>query len=111
MTWNAPVTNKLLFEAGIGRADGSWPIYRQPEVTPDDISIPEQSTGMRYNSGTPTFGPLYYTQQLVPRFSQRFSVSYVTGQPRVQDRVPARGSRTWSASVENGHQQSRLHLQ
>ena len=34
---------------------------------------------MRYNSGTPTFGPLYYTQQLVPRFSERFSASYVTG--------------------------------
>ena len=79
VTWNAPITSKLLFEAGIGRADGSWPIYRQPEVTPDDISITEQSTGMRYNSGTPTFGPLYYTQKLVPRFSQRFSVSYVTG--------------------------------
>ncbi len=79
VTWNAPVTNKLLFEAGWGRADGSWPIYRQPEVTPDDVSIVELSTGMRYNSGTPTFGPLYYTTQLVPRFSQRFSSSYVTG--------------------------------
>ena len=79
VTWNAPVTNKLLFEAGAGRADGSWPIFRQPEVTRDDISIVEQSTGMRYNSGTPTFGPLYYTTQLVPRFSQRFSASYVTG--------------------------------
>ena len=79
VTWNAPVTSKLLFEAGAGRADGSWPIYRQPEVTRDDVSIVEQSTGMRYNSGTPTFGPLYYTTQLVPRFSQRFSASYVTG--------------------------------
>ena len=78
-TWNAPMTSKLLFEAGIGRADGSWPIYRQPEVTKDDVSIFEQSTGMRYNSGTPTFGPLYYDQQLVPRFSQRASVSYITG--------------------------------
>ena len=78
-TWTSPVTSKLLLEAGVGRADGSWPIYRQPEVTPDDISITEQSTGMRYNSGTPTFGPLYYTQQLVPRFSERFSLSYVTG--------------------------------
>ena len=55
------MTSKLLLEAGVGRADGSWPIYRQPEVTRDDISIVEQSTGMRYNSGTPTFGPLYYT--------------------------------------------------
>ena len=87
MTWSAPVTNKLLLEAGIGRADGSWPTYRQPEVTPDDISITEQSTGMRYNSGTPTFGPLYYTQQLVPRFSQRFSASYVTGRSHVQGRA------------------------
>ena len=78
-TWNAPVTNRLLFEAGVGRADGSWPIYRQPEVTPDDVSIFEQSTGMRYNSGTPTFGPQYFTTQLVPRFSQRFSTSYITG--------------------------------
>jgi Carboxypeptidase regulatory-like domain len=79
LTWSAPVTSRLLLEAGIGRADGSWPIYRQPEVTPDDISITELTTGMRYNSGTPTFGPLYYTQQLVPRFSERFSASYVTG--------------------------------
>src|SRR4029079_4352801 len=79
VTWNAPVTSRLLFEAGAGRADGSWPIFRQPEVTPDDVSIVGQSTGMRYNSGTPTFGPLYYTTQLVPRFSQRFSASYVTG--------------------------------
>jgi hypothetical protein len=79
VTWNSPLTNKLLLEAGVGRADGSWPIYRQPEVTRDDVSIVEQSTGMRYNSGTPTFGPLYYTKQLVPRFSQRFSASYVTG--------------------------------
>ena len=79
ITWSSPLTNKLLLEAGAGRADGSWPIYRQPEVTRDDVSIVEQSTGMRYNSGTPTFGPLYYTTQLVPRFSQRVSMSYLTG--------------------------------
>ncbi|HLG60248.1 MAG TPA: carboxypeptidase regulatory-like domain-containing protein [Vicinamibacterales bacterium] len=79
VTWNAPLTSKLLFEAGVARVDGSWPFYRQPEVTRDDVSIVEQSTGMRYNSGTPIFGPLYYTTQLVPRFSQRFSASYVTG--------------------------------
>jgi hypothetical protein len=79
VTWNAPLTSRLLFEAGAGRADGSWPIYRQPEVNVDDVSIFEQTTGMRYNSGTPTFGPLYYNRQLVPRFSQRFSASYITG--------------------------------
>jgi hypothetical protein len=78
-TWTNPLTNKLLLEAGVGRADGSWPTYRQPEVTRDDISIVEQSTGMRYNSGNPIAGPLYNTQQHVPRFTQRFSASYVSG--------------------------------
>jgi hypothetical protein len=79
ITWNAPVTNKVLFEAGAGRADGSWPTYRQPGVTPDDISIVELSTGMRYNSGSPLFGPQFYSKQSVPRFSERLSMSYVTG--------------------------------
>ena len=91
ITWNSPLTNKLLLEAGAGRADGSWPIYRQPEVTRDDVSIVEQSTGMRYNSGTPTFGPLYYTTQLVPRFSQRFSASYVTGGHNIKGGLLFRG--------------------
>jgi hypothetical protein len=79
ITWNAPMTSRLLFEAGAGRADGSWPTYRQPEVTVDDVSIFELSTGMRYNSGSPIFGPLFYSEQSVPRFSQRFSASYITG--------------------------------
>jgi hypothetical protein len=74
VTWNAPITSRLLFEAGASRADGSWPTYRQPEVTRDDISILEQSTGVRYNSGV-----TYATTQSVPRISQRFSASYVTG--------------------------------
>jgi len=79
ITWNAPVTSRLLFEAGASRADGSWPTYRQPEVTPDDISIFEQSTGMRYNSGTATSPVTYSPTQSVPRISERFSASYVTG--------------------------------
>jgi hypothetical protein len=79
VTWNAPVTSRILFEAGAGRADGSWPTYRQPGVTPDDISIVELSTGMRYNSGSPLFGPQFYSKQSVPRFSERLSMSYITG--------------------------------
>ncbi len=110
VTWSAPVTNKLLLEAGIGRADGSWPIYRQPEVTPDDISITEQSTGMRYNSGTPTFGPLYYTQQLVPRFSERFSASYITGGHTFKAGMQLEQSYVAARGGERDLQ-SRVHLQ
>ena len=43
-------------------------------MTRDDVSILEQSTGVRYNSGV-----TYATTQAVPRISQRFSASYVTG--------------------------------
>jgi hypothetical protein len=78
ITWNAPVTSRLLFEAGASRADGSWPTYRQPEVTVDDVSIFEQTTGIRYNSGT-ALGVTYAPVQSVPRLGQRFSASYVTG--------------------------------
>jgi Carboxypeptidase regulatory-like domain len=74
VTWNSPRTSKLLLEAGVGAAWQSWPAEMQPGVTADDISITEQSTGMTYNAaGT------YNAVQDVPRFTQRFSLSYVTG--------------------------------
>ena len=74
VTWNMPATNRLLFEAGAGVVHGSWPTYRQPEVSVNDISILEQNTGVRYGSGT-----TYRFEQHVPRYSQRASMSYVTG--------------------------------
>ncbi len=75
-TWNAPVTNKLLFEAGVGLVEGSWPTYSNPEfhVLDTDISINEQSTGVQYNAVT-----TYNAIKDVPRWSQRFSASYITG--------------------------------
>ena len=74
LTWNSPVTSKLLFEAGMGVVEGSWPQYTQPEVRPGDISMLEETTGVRFNSTA--FNRFI---QHVPRFSQRGSMSYVTG--------------------------------
>ena len=73
-TWSSPVTNKLLLEAGTAVAQGSWPTFMMPGVTKDDISIVELSTGMRYNANAD-----YRDPQDVPRYTQRFSASYVTG--------------------------------
>jgi hypothetical protein len=73
-TWTSPRTSKLLLEAGAGAALQSWPTERQPGVTPDHISITEQSTGMTYNAAT-----TYNAVQDVPRYTQRFSLAYVTG--------------------------------
>ena len=73
-TWSAPFTSKLLAEAGVGVVHGSWPQESQPEVGPNDVSIMEQSTGIRFgNLATRRY------HQHVPRRSQRGSLSYVTG--------------------------------
>jgi len=70
------MTNKLLFEAGTSLVEGSWPTYSNAEfhVQPGDISIFEASTGVQYNA-VPTLSAV----KDVPRWSQRFSVSYITG--------------------------------
>jgi hypothetical protein len=75
-TWSAPMTNRLLLEAGTARVDGSWPTYSEPvfNVQPTDVSTLEQSTGVRYRSVQ-----TYNAVKHVPRWSQRGSISYVTG--------------------------------
>jgi hypothetical protein len=73
-SWTSPRTSRLLLEAGAGAALQSWPQEMQPGVTADHISITEQSTGMTYNAAAN-----YAAVQDVPRFTQRFSLSYVTG--------------------------------
>jgi len=79
VTWNSPRTSKLLLEAGVGAAWQSWPAEPQPGVTLNDISVTEQSTGMTYNSSL-----TYNAIQDVPRFTQRFSMSYVTGSHNIK---------------------------
>jgi hypothetical protein len=76
VTWSAPWTSKLLFEAGAGLARSNYPLYSDSKgnVLPTDISIFEQSTGMQYNAVT-TYSAINHP----PRWSQRASVSYVTG--------------------------------
>jgi hypothetical protein len=75
VTWNSPVTNKLLLEGGAGATISHWPtILPQAGVRPTDISIVELSTGFRYNSAAS-----YNKPQDSDRYAQRASVSYVTG--------------------------------
>lgn len=83
VTWNSVRSSKLLFEAGFSYAPNRWP-YPSPgdrfmQVDPTDISILENSTGFRYN------GKQFYTNQIDQfRYSERASVSYVTGSHAVK---------------------------
>src|SRR6185295_14532114 len=77
VSWNSPVTNKLLFEAGASAAIADWPSLRQPEVGPNDISILDQVSGLRYGAGG--FSTRGYGGKYSRKTSQRFAASYVTG--------------------------------
>ncbi len=76
-TWNGTLTNKLLFEAAAGVMWFDWPNFLQPE-TGNAISTTDQNSGFIYGStiGWPTLnaGP-----RSAPRYTQRFSTTYVTG--------------------------------
>lgn len=74
MTWTAALSSRLLFEAGAGMTVSHWPQFPIAGVTSDNISIVEQSTGLRYNANNALGDP-----RDSDRFVQRFSMSYVTG--------------------------------
>src|SRR5258705_13504578 len=57
---------------------GSWPTYSEPifGVKPADIAINDAASGITYNA--PVAGTINPVKD-VPRWSQRFTTSYVTG--------------------------------
>jgi len=75
VTWSSPVTNKLLFDAGVSVSEFNWPVRRQPGVAPDHVSILNVQNGFRYNA-VPF---LYGDPKISDRYAQRFSGAYVTG--------------------------------
>jgi len=77
-TWSHPATNRLLFEAGATVLDMLLTQDRQPDSSPEDISVLEQSTNYRYRSRATGFDNNYGTSPQI-QANQRFSVSYITG--------------------------------
>ena len=84
-SWTAPVTSRVLIEAAASLTKGGFPCPRGTHfpdlvgggaapVGPDDISLVEASTGLRYNAKSS-----YAEQFRGDRYVQRAAVSYVTG--------------------------------
>jgi len=74
-TYNAPVTEHLLLEAGYGASISQWNETWQPGVTPDVASVTDVGLGITYGSASTYRGRPDYTN----RTTQRFSTTYVTG--------------------------------
>ena len=77
-TWTSPVSSRLLLEAGFSNMRGRWP-YPSPgdgefASVPGAIHLRELTTGFRWNARQ------YYSDHIKKhRYSERASLSYVTG--------------------------------
>lgn len=74
-TWTAPVTSRLLLEAGASYQNANWVNFAMTGVTRDDRSILERRTNFRYGATLLLTAPTARTG----RSGQRFSMTYVTG--------------------------------
>ena len=74
-TWNAPMTSKLLLEAGMAVTRSQWNSFWMPGVEPDHVSITDQGLGLTYGAASTYRGDPDHTD----RYSQRASVTYATG--------------------------------
>lgn len=74
-TWQAPLTNRLLVEAGTSWQVANWVNFAQDGVSRDDRSILETSTNFRYGATPVLTAPIARTG----RSAQRVTASYVTG--------------------------------
>ena len=69
------LTSRLLLEVGTTFANSQWNTFFMPGVERDHIDIRDRGTGLRYGASSFYRGDPNETD----RFTQRFSVSYVTG--------------------------------
>src|SRR4051812_25478425 len=74
-TWNSTITSKLLLEVGAAATISQWNMYYNPGVNNNIVSIVDVGSGIGYGA------PYYYLGHPNgrDRFTQRASLSYVTG--------------------------------
>jgi hypothetical protein len=75
ITWNSPMTSRLLLDAGVGIAISQWNQYRMTGVGPNTVNVNDSGLGYSYGASTTYRAHPNYTN----RFTQRASATYVTG--------------------------------
>jgi outer membrane receptor protein involved in Fe transport len=80
VTWNAPITSRLLLEAGGAATISQWNMYYNPGVTNDIVSIFDAGIGQGYGAPATYLGHANSRD----RFTQRASLSYVTGSHNIK---------------------------
>jgi hypothetical protein len=79
VTWNAPLTSRLLVDAGYTYHPESWGWWPQPNLPWGTYAVTELSTGVNFNAaGTGGIGGAY-AQHRSRQWNGKFILSYVTG--------------------------------
>ena len=113
-SWTAPVTSRVLLEAGASLTKGGFPCPRETHfpdlvgggaapVRADDISIVEASTGLRYNAKSS-----YAEKFRGDRYVQRASISYVTGTHNMKAGIQIEEGIETVLSTRNGDMEYRF---
>ncbi len=72
-TWNSPITNKLLLEAGMSWLNFQYRYELQPGESANAVAVTNSATGITYGM------PLSWSDNPSPNVSLRAAASYVTG--------------------------------
>ena len=75
LTYNSPLTSRLLLEAAYGASISQWNQLWQPGVQPNVASVTDVGLGITYGASAAYRGRPDFTN----RQTQRFSATYVTG--------------------------------
>jgi hypothetical protein len=98
-SWNAPVTSKLLLEAGVLYNNKDYPTQPQPDNLPNQVAYSDSGTGFSWGNYGSTYG-----HNASHNFNTRFAASYVTGSHALKTGVTFMHLWAWTSSdvVNNG---------
>jgi hypothetical protein len=98
-SWNAPVTSRLLFEAGALYNNKDYPTQPQKTNAPDQPAYTDLGTGYTWGNYANTFG-----HNASHNFNTRFAASYVTGSHALKAGFTFMHLWAWTSSdvVNNG---------
>ena len=97
-TWKAPLTNRLLLEAGATSFATDWNVRRAEGVGFDTVAAVETTTNLLFRASAPVAGGSHYGHNISHAYRFKGSASYITGSHNFKSGVQfARGdnTRTW----------------
>jgi hypothetical protein len=97
--WNAPVTGKILLEAGVLYNNKDYPTRPQPDNAPNQVAYSDSGSGYSWGNYGNTYG-----HNASHNFNTRFAMSYVTGSHAIKTGFTFMHLWAWTSSdvVNNG---------